>query len=283
MPGPAQSIRPGIGVDVGATLAKLAVCSSEGEWHFDLTDAHALDDLVNRIRSLATGPVALTGCGALQLKGRLEMETRICPEFEAWGQGANILLQRQQELDPSPYLLVSLGTGTSMLRVDPDGASRLGGTALGGGTLRGLGHALAGTGDHAALCALAQDGERDRVDLLISNVYPDGVAGLPPEATAASFGWLARNEPAERESPNRPEDFAAAVIGLVGENVALQSCAVAQAAELSTIVYGGSSLRENPLLQVLLLGVTAASGRKAVLLEDGSHAGAVGALAGCAD
>lgn len=274
-----QDIQPGIGVDVGATLAKLAVCSADGELHFDLTDARALDDLVSRIRDLPSGPLALTGCGAAQLDARLDVETRIIPEFDAWGRGANVLLERQRHAAQPPYLLVSVGTGTSMLRVDPEGTSRIGGTALGGGTIRGLGHALTGAGDHAELCELARRGHRDRLDLLIEHVYPDGLAGLPPQATAASFGLLARKASANASSAAQPEDFAAAVIGLVGENVALQSCAVAEAAQLSSVVYGGSSLLDNSLLQVLLAGVTAAAGREAVLLVDGSHAGAVGALA----
>ena len=273
-----QDSRPGIGVDVGATLAKLAVRSSEGELHFDLTDAGALGDLASRIQALPSGPLGLTGCGAALLEARLDVESRRCLEFDAWGRGANFLLARQQQTVQAPYLLVSVGTGTSMLRVDAEGTSRLGGTALGGGTIMGLCHALPEAGDYRALCELARQGRRDRVDLLIEHVYPEGVAGLPPQATAASFGLLARKASTTNGPANRPEDFAAAVIGLVGENVALQSCAVAQAAELSSVVYGGSSLLYNPLLQVLVAGVTAAAGREAVLLVDGSHAGAVGAL-----
>jgi type II pantothenate kinase len=142
----------------------------------------------------------------------------------------------------------------------------------------GLGGVLIGASDHHSLCELAREGQRDQVDLLIQHIYPEGVGTLPPQASAANFGLLARQAHAKIELQPRAEDLAASVIGLVAENVALQSCAVAEAAGLSCIVYGGSALLDNPLLQVLLAGITAASGREAILLEDGSHAGAVGAL-----
>lgn len=275
---PKRENAPGIGVDVGATLAKLAVRSSEGELQLELMDANELDPLIGKINGLPRLPLGLTGCGAERLAARLDLEIHRSNEFEAWGRGARLLLERQQKAAQEPYLLVSMGTGTSMLRVDEDRTTRLGGTALGGGTVVGLGRVLAGVDNHSALCELALRGKRDRVDLLIQHIYPGGVAGLPPEATAASFGLLARGPNLNAPTENRPADLAAAVIGLVAENVALQSSALAQAAGLSSVVYGGSTLLDNPLLQILLAGITAASGKETILLLDGGYAGALGAL-----
>jgi type II pantothenate kinase len=241
-------------------------------------DALDVQGLLGRIRSLPGETLGLTGCGAAQVAERIGLKSEQYVEFEAWGRGANLLLDRQKRIPPTSYLLVSLGTGTSMLRVDTTGTIRLGGTALGGGTMLGLGGALAGASDHRELCDLAREGRRDQVDLLVKHIYPEGVDMLPPEASAASFGLLARQAHTKMELQPRAEDLAASVIGLVAENVGLHSCAVAEGAGLSCIVYGGTSLLDNPLLQVLLAGITAASGREAILLEDGSHAGAVGAL-----
>ena len=268
-----------VGVDVGATLAKLAIRSPEGHLTFDLLDALDLKTVLKRIHDLAPKePLGLTGCGAEKLAEQIGLEHHLSLEFEAWGKGANVLLEREQDEALASYLLVSLGTGTSMLKVEGEATLRVGGTALGGGTLLGLGGALTGATDHQALCALAREGQRDQVDLLIQHVYPDGVGDLPPEASASNFGLIARKHHTQTRSTHRAEDLAASVIGLVAENVALQSCAVAQAANLSCIVYGGSALLDNPLMQVLLAGITAGSGREVILLENGSHAGAVGAL-----
>ena len=271
--------RPRVGVDIGATLAKLAIRSPEGDLTFELLDALDPERVLEKIHQLAPKePLGLTGCGAENLAKRSGLENRLSLEFEAWGKGANVLLGGESNEALASYLLVSLGTGTSMLKVEGETTTRVGGTALGGGTLLGLGGALTGAKDHQALCALARDGQRDQVDLLIQHVYPDGVGDLPPEASASNFGLLPRKHHAQTQSTHRAEDLAASVIGLVAENVALQSCAVAQASSLSCIVYGGSALLDNPLMQVLLAGITAGSGREVILLENGSHVGAVGAL-----
>ena len=73
-------------------------------------------------------------------------------------------------------------------------------------------------------------------------------------------------------------DLAAAVMGLVAENVALISCGLAATAGVSRVVFGGATLPGNDLLRALLAGVTAALGREPILLDKGAHAGAVGAL-----
>jgi len=241
-------------------------------------DALDIQGLLGRIRSLPGETIGLTGCGAARVAEEIDLKHEQFVEFDAWGRGANVLLDRQKRVTPASYLLVSLGTGTSMMRVEATKTIRLGGTALGGGTMLGLGGVLIGASDHHSLCELARKGQRDQVDLLIQHIYPEGVGTLSPQASASNFGLLARQNHAKVESQPRAEDLAASVIGLVAENVALQSCAVAEAAGLSCIVYGGSALLDNPLLQVLLAGITAATEREAILLEDGSYAGAVGAL-----
>jgi len=62
-------------------------------------------------------------------------------EFDAWASGSGRMMA-EVGIDPAePYLLVSLGTGTSAMLVRPGSVSRVGGTALGGGTVVGLGAA----------------------------------------------------------------------------------------------------------------------------------------------
>ena len=90
------------------------------------------------------------------------------------------------------YLLVSVGTGTSILLVDGASVTRIGGTALGGGTLLGLAAGLLGTSDFDEIAALAQRGSRQTVDLLVSDIYPAGGIALAGDLTAANFGKYAR-------------------------------------------------------------------------------------------
>jgi type II pantothenate kinase len=203
------------------------------------------------------------------------LDTAPVGEFEAWGAGSHALLEREGRANGEPHLLVSLGTGTSAMLVDGDRVTRVGGTALGGGTLLGLGAALTGVADFDGLVSLAREGDRRRVDLLVSDIYRAGALPLPGDLTAASFGKLA--DPA-RGDPPAPRDLAHAVFGLVGENVGLICGALALAAGVRRVVFGGTTLRGNPVLVEILRGLCAGMGREAVFLRDGEFAGALGAL-----
>jgi len=264
-----------LGVDVGATLAKLAIARGEGRVEYRLAPAHAIERLALEVEGLAPDRVGVTGGGAFPLSRSLSLDTAPVGEFEAWGTGSHALLEQAGRATGEPHLLVSLGTGTSAMLVDGDRVTRVGGTALGGGTLLGLGAALTGVADFGQLVSLAAGGDRRRVDLLVSDIYRAGGLPLPGDLTAASFGKLA--DPARRDPPV-PGDLAHAIVGLVGENVGLICCSLALAAGVKRIVFGGTTLRGNPVLVEILRGLCAGMGREAVFLRDGEFAGALGAL-----
>jgi pantothenate kinase len=119
-------------------------------------------------------------------------------------------------------------------------------------------------------------GDRTRVDLLISDIYPQGLPGLPGAANAASFGKLARLAGAGQRA--EPSDLASALMALVGENVALLCNEIAGRERLGRIVFGGSALVGNPALARWLVALTRALGREPVVLAHAAHPGAVGAL-----
>ena len=260
-----------VGVDAGASLIKLAVRDADGRSAYRLFPREAIERVAGEVESAGPDRVGLTGGGAAQLAGLLSMDTARVDEFSAWRRGAERLLG-PAGMGDGRFLLVSLGTGTSVLLVDGSKTTRVGGTALGGGTVVGLGAGLIGVGDFDALAALARRGDRRRVDLLVSEV---GDVPLPPDVTASALAKLARPPSA---APREPADVAHAVMGLVGENVALVCNALAAACGVGRIVYAGSTLRENPALVDILAGLTRVLGHEATLLPHGEFAGALGAL-----
>jgi type II pantothenate kinase len=259
------------GADVGATLVKLAFRDAAGHTTTASLPADALDAVAQRLRDLAPGELGVTGGGAPRLAERLARPAVMVGEFEAWAEGARQLLGRDP---PERFLVVSVGTGTSALLVDPGCVTRAGGTALGGGAILGLGAVLFGERSFDAIAALAQRGDRRRVDLLISDIYPAGDFLLPGDVNAASFAKLARADSAPAAA-----DLAHAVMGLVGENIALICAGIAARSNTELIAFGGSTLRANPALNAILGGVCAALGRKPHFLAEGQYTGAIGALA----
>ena len=264
--------RLAIGVDLGASRIKVTWRSPGND---DLYFAHPNQDraeVADRVRQSNAACVALTGAGARAFARELAAPTRVVAEFEAFGRGAGLLLQRSGSDLARPFLGVSLGTGTSMLRIADDETRRVGGTALGGGTLVGLDRGLLGCGDFDALRRCASSGDRTKVDLVLADIYEAGDSPLPGDLTAAALEKLGRNE---NEEAN---DVAAALFGLVGENVGLLATALARAENLSSVAYAGSALRDNPLLCDLLRAIPALQGLHAVVIENGEFAASLGAL-----
>jgi type II pantothenate kinase len=264
-----------VGVDVGASLAKLAISRGEERAETRLAPAHAIERLALEVEGLSPERVGLTGGGAAPLARRLCLDTTAVGEFEAWGAGSHRVLADEGRATGERHLLVSLGTGTSVLLVDGQRCTRLGGTPLGGGTLMGLGAALTGMGDFERLVALAAQGDRRRVDLLVSDIYRAGDLPLPGDMIASSFAKLAGPAPS---APPDPRDLAHALFGLVGENVGLLCGALALTAGAQRIVFGGSTLRANPTLVAVLRRVVEAFGREPIFPRDGEFVGALGAL-----
>ena len=258
------------GVDVGASLAKLVLRDPEG-LGFRCFPSQNIERAVLEVEQFAPDRVAITGIGAASFAGLLGFDTTQLTEFDAWSAGAAALLARQGLPAPEKDLVVSLGTGTSMLLVEAQSGTRLAGTALGGGTLLGLGRQLLGCGDHAELMTLAGQGDRRRVDLCVSDLDPEGHLPLPGHLTASAFGKLARSD-----ARPKPADLAHALVGLVAENVGILARSIAAASQARRIVYGGSTLREPTPLRPIL--VECAFGSEVVFLEQGEYTGAIGAL-----
>ena len=147
----AQLTNTAIGVDAGATLVKVATRSPEGKTSYRFAPATALSEVVEIIQAARPDSVGLTGGGATKLETQLSCPTTRVNEFAAWGNGAAELLQDAAVGPARRYLLVSLGTGTSVMLVDGMAVNRIGGTALGGGTVVGLGAVLLDRSDFSEI------------------------------------------------------------------------------------------------------------------------------------
>ncbi len=265
-----------VGVDAGATLAKLACQPERGQPAFELVPADDLPRVATRVHAARPRRVGITGGGAAELARLLRVDCAHVNEFAAWGSGAAALLARHGQPAGGRYLLVSLGTGTSVLLVDELAVVRVGGTALGGGTLLGLGAGLIGVGGFEELTALADQGRREEVDLRVSDIYRAGEIPLAGDLTASNFGKLSRRLEAGEQV--EPAHLAHALMGLVAENVALVCGGLAATHQVQRIVFAGSTLRRNPTLVRILDTITRALGRTPHFLRDGEFAGSLGAL-----
>jgi type II pantothenate kinase len=141
-----------------------------------------------------------------------------------------------------PCLLVNIGSGVSIIKVDQDGKfERVSGTSLGGGTLWGLLSILTGAqsfdGSNALLSLqlrpflaelglyftemlqLSERGNNGNVDMLVGDIYGSDYSkiGLKSSTIASTFGKVFRKGQGKRDF--RPEDIARSLLYAVSNNI----------------------------------------------------------------
>lgn len=151
--------------------------------------------------------VMITGVGATGFSTNIhDCPTTHVDEFIANGLGARF----DSGLDH--MIVVSMGTGTSLVRVDGDDIRHIGGIGMGGGTLLGLSQALLNTSNINEISQLAECGNFARVNLLIEDICHTPIDGLAGYATASLFAKVLRRTPSDN-------DLAAGLIHMVLETI----------------------------------------------------------------
>lgn len=146
----------------------------------------------NKIELADVAQVMLTGVGSAYIdKPVYGLPTTHAEEFLADGWGARF----ESELDR--MMVVSMGTGTSIVRCDGGDIRHIGGIGIGGGTLIGLSRLLLKTDDVHQIASLATRGDISHINLLIGDISAKPLPGLPMDATASLFAAAQANAPRE--------------------------------------------------------------------------------------
>ena len=213
-----------IGIDVGISTTKIVGIDGEGAVVSPVR-IKATDPVTslygafgkylydNRLRLDDIEHVMITGVGAAYIDTPIYgLPTDKAEEFLADGLGA------RYETDLDRMLVVSMGTGTSLVQCDGDDIRHIGGIGLGGGTLMGLSRIMLKTDEVKQIVALAMEGDPANVDVLIGDISPNPLPNLPKTATASLFGNARSN--ASRE------DIAKGIITTVLQSIG-SSCILA--------------------------------------------------------
>lgn len=212
-----------IGIDVGGSTTKIVGMDGGKTVHLPLsvTGSDPISSLFgalgkfthdNGIPLDAIGHVMLTGVGASGVSTPVYgLPTTLVDEFQADGLGARF------DSGLNRLVVVSMGTGTTLVRVDGDNIDHIGGISMGGGTLQGLSHLLLKTSHIDEVVEMASQGDLEHVNLLIKDISKGDIEGLPMHATASLFGKVVN-------SNTTPCDIAKGIICMVLETIG--SCAV---------------------------------------------------------
>lgn len=171
--------------------------------------------------------IMVTGVGSSYITAKLYgIPTGKVDEFRAIGTGGLFLSGLTNAV------IVSMGTGTAFVKADQNGVRHIGGTGVGGGTLLGLSNRMLNVRDFNDLIETAQGGSLAQIDLAISDISHDPVAGLPPETTASNFGKIS--------DLATKADVALGIINLVFQTIGMLAVFAAKIDQTRDIVLTGN-------------------------------------------
>lgn len=206
-----------IGIDVGISTTKIVGIVDHGQVLSPIR-IKATDPVTslygafgkflyeNKIQLQNIERVMLTGVGSAYINEPIYgLPTEKAEEFLADGLGA------RYETKIDRMIVVSMGTGTSIVKCDGDDIKHIGGIGIGGGTLQGLSRLLLKTDDIKQVANLATEGDVSHINVLIKDISANPLPGLPMDAIASLCGNAKSN--ASRE------DIAIGLIWMVLQSI----------------------------------------------------------------
>ncbi|KAL0408605.1 UNVERIFIED_CONTAM: Pantothenate kinase [Sesamum radiatum] len=210
--------------------------------------------------------IKATGGGAFKFadlfKERLGITLDKVDEMDCLVSGANFLLKtvhheaftymdgqkdyvQIDHKDLYPYLLVNIGSGVSMIKVESDSKfQRVSGTSVGGGTFWGLGKLLTKCKSFDELLELSHRGNNRVIDMLVGDIFGGmdySKIGLTSTAIASSFGKpISENKELE---DYRAEDIARSLLRMISNNIGQIAYLNALRFGLKRIFFGGFFIR----------------------------------------
>ena len=205
-----------IGIDVGISTTKIVgIDEMKVVSPMRITAADPVTSLYgafgkylyeNHIDLVDVEHVVLTGVGSAYIeKPVYGLSTSRADEFVADGLGARF----ESKLDH--IIVVSMGTGTSLVLCNGNDIHHIGGISIGGGTLQGLSRIMLQTSDIRQVSELAKHGDISHVSLMIGDISAHPLPGLPMNVTASLF--------ANAQTDASKEDIAVGLIHTVLQSV----------------------------------------------------------------
>ncbi|KAL0218011.1 hypothetical protein RCL1_008859 [Eukaryota sp. TZLM3-RCL] len=246
-----------------------------GTFHFAITKTADLSSIISLIKSSSFATfmrcLPATGGGAHKYSQLISQELSLVPthhdEMDCLVHGLNFFLKEvPRELflcfpidnrinTPSvnsfnifPYLLVNVGSGVSILKIDGyNKFVRVSGSGLGGATFFALAKLLGCLEcSYDDLLSMAAKGDHKKVDMLVGDIYGTdyGNIGLSADVTAAYFGKLLNHENIEKVTK---DDLVKGILLMITGNIAHLAYLIASQYNIKRIVFAGHFFRHDSI------------------------------------
>ncbi len=231
---------PIIGIDRGASFTDFAVVDADGLGEiFSIENRNwegirtVYERLVTKCR---TRHIVCSGSAA-GMPLSMENNITLIAEIDAIGFGGAALA------NCSECVVVSMGTGSAIVHFANNIAEHLGGSGVGGGTIKGLSSLICGLDNPSQIETLALKGKASELNLTISDLGYEQISFLGADMTASNFANL---------KSKKIEDQAAAILGLVGETVGIIASICARSVDCRDHIVMVGKVAENRFIRQVL-------------------------------
>ncbi|MDD3401265.1 MAG: ECF transporter S component [Eubacteriales bacterium] len=252
-----------LGIDIGASTTKLAMLrGNRCRQTYIKADDESLDEAISKFSLNGVKRIAITGVGASYIEGNIAgISTVRVDEFASLSRGAATIAHKHN------CLIVSVGTGTSFVRVTPLRSWHVGGTGIGGGMIEGLSERMLDVHDMKGLLELANKGDLGKVDLQLGDVCKDTISNLSPDSTVANL---------KKAATASDSDLALGLVNVVFESIGVMAAFAVQKHLTRTIVLVGT-IMNIPAAQGILDGVAKLHHVRFIIPQNSPFATAIGA------
>jgi type II pantothenate kinase len=231
---------PIIGIDRGASCTDFAVVDPDGlieissienrDWESIRTAYERLITKYETRHIVFSGP-------ATGMPTSMTNTITIIAEIDAIGFGGAALANLSQ------CVVVSVGTGSAIVHFTNNSAEHLGGSGVGGGTIKGLSALICGLDNPSQIESLALKGNASELNLTISDLGYEQISFLGADMTASNFAEI---------KSKKIEDQAAAILDLVGETVGIIASICARSVDCSDHIVMVGKVAENRFIRQVL-------------------------------
>lgn len=263
-----------VGIDIGGSTTKIAGFDNEQMLvPVQISASNAIASLFgafgkflydNNLELTDIEQVNLTGVGSNNVTQKIYgLPTYRVDEFSANGVGGGYFAGNKED-----FMVVSMGTGTSFVRVKNNVPTHLGGIGIGGGTITGISKLMLGTNDVDKIQEMAQEGKVGNIDLRIGDISNKPLPGLDLEITASNFG--------KASSRASSEDKAAGIVHMVIETICQTAVLIANGNEIKDFVLIGNLINFPECWSVCDMIKVMYPDVNFIIPEDGEYGTAIG-------
>lgn len=205
-----------IAIDIGTTTTKIIEYEDNKILNKEIyptgNPENILDEFIEKNEIIARDIkcIVTTGIGEKILTtNRWNISMKTVAEFIAIAEGGIYLSNKKEAL------VVSVGTGTALIKVDEDSIEHLGGTGVGAGTLINLCELITGISNFEEIVEYAKKGDLKNIDLRIGDITNEEIPTLPKDLTLSNFGNLNKN--------TKKEDLVLGIINMVFEVIGMMA------------------------------------------------------------